>query len=99
MFAVTGVSDVNGRQLAVHAVAVVLAFGNAAGDAAVDVAHAFSSFRKTVSAILAKISETALTNCKKTCKIKTDNRKGKGDRYESNSQSRCKRQRKKRRYH
>ena len=37
MFAVTGVSDVNGRQLAVHAVAVVLAGGNFASDRAVDV--------------------------------------------------------------
>ena len=69
MFAVTGVSDVNGRQLAVHAVAVVLAFGHAAGDAAVDVAHAFSSFRKTVSEKKTKISETALTNTIDPCKI------------------------------
>lgn len=58
MFAVAGVPDMNGRQFAVHAVAVVLAIGYAAGDAAVDVAHAFSSFRVAVSAILAKISES-----------------------------------------
>ena len=54
MFAVAGVSDVDGRQLAVHPVAVVLAIGHAAGDAAVDICHVAPSFHGEYVRILQK---------------------------------------------
>ena len=70
MLAIAGIAHMDGRQLTVHAVTVVLAVSHTAGNAAVDVVHAlFPSFLREVWAIIAKISATPLTNAPKPCKI------------------------------
>ena len=48
VFAVARIADANGLERAVHPVAVVSAFGDAAGDAAVDVVHIPPPYRGSV---------------------------------------------------